>query len=216
MNIPYPVNRSILTALVTIALCRAIVLAEHRDADGVVIHWTDAGVYFGERPEHLKRPDDFMFGRFPADVKPFRDGIDSRGQILVPMPDNDHLPKTEAEWATFERKLEHGISARIDESRKLGVKEFHVRTVQNIAMFAGYWDKGGDADHNHQQARVVDFSETFLKSLDQVRRHLANHGPVFVDGFAGSNGGVLLDGEPGSTEPQSAGLFNGYRRPRPP
>ncbi|MBI4662812.1 MAG: hypothetical protein HY735_28690 [Verrucomicrobia bacterium] len=148
------------------------------------ITWTDTGVYVGQRPKHLDDHNRFMFQPFAGAVTPLKADVPRAGQILIPMPDNDRLPKTQQQWDRFRVQLEQGLSARLERGLSQGVTDFEIRTVENINITGGYWAPW-------QQARVVQFGQTFLEALGNVREPLARRGPVEIRGLVGSNGGFL-------------------------
>jgi hypothetical protein len=149
------------------------------------IYWTDTGVYMGARPEPLKRPGDFMFKPFQGAVEPVVPEIPSAGQILIPMPDNEHLPKTDAGWKEFVTTLKQGMLDRIQDGLKQGVTDFEIRTVQDITIKGGYWAPW-------QQERCVRFGEAFQTALAEVKSQLSHDSQVTSVGIVGSNGGHMV------------------------
>jgi hypothetical protein len=176
--------RLIALALVGLAAATVQSLQATESRPRVRITWTDTGVYMLERPAPLKDHDRFLFQSFDGAVEPVTAGVPSAGQILIPMPDNGSLPRTQAGWDQFRVQLEQGIKERIDQALSQGVTDFEIRTVQNITIKSGYWAPW-------QQARIVQFGQTFLEALSKVRESLAQQGPVEVHGMVGSNGGLL-------------------------
>jgi hypothetical protein len=150
----------------------------------ITIHWTDIGVYMGARPEALKRPDEFLFKSLPKGTMEIFTSIHPQGQILIPMPPNEALPKSEAEWQALANKYAQGIKDRIEAGIKSGLTEFEIRTVQNITIKTGYWDP-------NQQERCVQFTRAFLDALSSVRNDFAKGFSVSVDAMVGSNGGLV-------------------------
>jgi len=148
----------------------------------VVINWTDTGVYGFDRPECLNRPDDFLFGSLPPGTLDIFPEISPKGKILIPMPTNEMLPKTEQEWQAYTNKLAAGIKSRLEQALVQGIEVCEIRTVQNITIKSGYWDKD-------QQNRCVRFTQAFLDALAQVKRDLAVNYNITVNGMVGSNGG---------------------------
>lgn len=157
----------------------------------ITINWTDTGAYFMKRPEHLKRPDKFMFGTFSEQIQGVFPEVSPKGQILIPMPENEDLPKTEAEWQAFTSKLYEGIKERIEKALEdgEGIDNFEIRTVQNITdkIPGGYWTPW-------QQRRCVTFTKAFLEALAKVKNDLLKDYQIKVNGVVGSNGGYVATG----------------------
>lgn len=150
----------------------------------IIIHWTDIGVYMGARPEALKRPDEFLFKSLPKGTMEIFTSIHPQGQILIPMPPNEALPKSDAQWQALANKYAQGIKDRIEAGIKSGITEFEIRTVENITIKTGYWDP-------NQQERCVQFTRAFLGALSSVRNDFAKGFSVSVDAMVGSNGGFV-------------------------
>lgn len=149
------------------------------------IYWTDTGVYMGTRPEHLKHPEQYMFKPFTFDnIESVFPSISSKGQILVPMPKNEDLPKTEEGWKLFTSKLYRGIKERINQGLKDNINNFEIRTVQNITIKGGYWSPG-------QQNLCVKFTKAFLEALAQIKKELLASYNFNIAGVVGSNGGYV-------------------------
>lgn len=178
-------RKCLFLVIVTIFLSFPIsVLSSDRNDKKIRINWTDTGVYMGKRPEHLKRPDDFMLRTFPDAIQPVFPDIGSEGQILIPMPKNEDFPKNQADWQGFTSKLYEGIKRRIDKGVKEGIDNFEIRTVQNITVKGGYWVPW-------QQEKCVGFTKSFLEALSKVKSDLSRNYRVDAYGVVGSNGGYV-------------------------
>ncbi|MHB8123085.1 MAG: hypothetical protein ACYDG4_13125 [Desulfuromonadaceae bacterium] len=144
--------------------------------DGIAIHWTDIGITFVGRPsanlKHLGKQFDPVYE------------VPEEGRIIVRMPtkiDNHGKERdlTEAEWKIFTKALAGDLSRMIGEASGKGVKNFEIRTVEDINI-AGYNDP-------ERQQQVTRFTRAFLEALMTEKEMIAKNRPVTCDAALGSN-----------------------------
>lgn len=106
------------------------------------ITWTDRGI------------SQYELGLSAGGVLPQGDGA---ALILLPMPGDQMMPKTPAEWAKFGNSMKGFFQAKIAAARAAGFSRVEVLTQQNIGK-AGYFDWG-------QQNDVTDFTNQIGHAL---------------------------------------------------
>jgi hypothetical protein len=143
----------------------------------IKIYWTDLGVNQLQSEEKLGD----TFCRFTKWQKDTIIVANKKGQILVPMPSDDKLPKTEEGWNRLSSKISKTLMSRINDGLKAGIRKFEIRTKQHINL-PGYFDK-------KRQKNVVRFSRTFSLALAKTKKELSSEYNVTLYGIWGSNGG---------------------------
>ncbi|MBI4606438.1 MAG: RHS repeat protein [Planctomycetes bacterium] len=150
----------------------------------VTIYVTDPGVNNWE-------PGFELFDDFSEAAPAVVPHVTRVGEILIPMPDDEHFPKTEAGKEALTRLIAAGIIARIEES---GLENYEVRLAQNIKLIGGYFTGGiftfvGD----RRQEKVNEFGLIAYEALDRVKSHFEGQGTaVDMPAIVGSNGAKVL------------------------
>lgn len=128
------------------------------------------------KPE-LKMFDDFSHAK--ASVVP---NLPKQSQILVPMPPDQHFPKTSAEHQQLTLKIFEGLKQRIGEG---GLGTYEIQLVENISK-VGYFAPW-------RQNMVKEFGRDVYNALGMLKNHLRNKGAnVDMPAVVGSNGAFLL------------------------
>jgi hypothetical protein len=110
---------------------------------------------------------------------------DGSALILLPMPGDQMMPKTPADWAKYGESMSGFFRAKIDVARAEGFARIEVLTQQNIAA-GGYWSPSRPDD-------VTNFTNEIGQALLSTKNDLKSKGiNVAVDGAFGSNGGRAI------------------------
>jgi len=147
------------------------------DKDSINIYWSDLGI-------NQWQPEARIGDSFSKFDKRKRETIiisKSKGQILIPMPLDNELPNTKGGWEKLSSKIYETLKSRVTEALESGVREFEVRTEQNINT-GGYFNPW-------RQGNVVKFIQSFCLALDRLKTELSSKYNVAVYGVWGSNGG---------------------------
>ena len=157
-------------------------VAKNVQEDIVNLYWTDSGIspwLKGEPTKNMKLGDDFG----THNINPIILDVDKRGQLLIPMPSDKDLPETDQQWNELSKKIYTELKGKIDRGLKNGVKDFELRTVQNINV-PGYFYS------SKRQKKVTGFIKAYNEALYMVKEDLTSSGNnVKVKGIWGSNGG---------------------------
>ncbi|MGR3303713.1 MAG: hypothetical protein ACUZ8I_14605 [Candidatus Scalindua sp.] len=167
--------------LVSVFIKNDQTVAEETHKNTVDLYWTDTGItkqLRGEPTKKMKLGDDFSTHNINSIIP----NVHQEGQILIPMPSNEDLPKTEQQWNELSNNIYVELKGKINSGLKNGVKDFELRTVQNINI-PGYFDSGRQSD-------VIKFINAYTEALYKVKEDLFSGGhSVNVNGIWGSNGG---------------------------
>ena len=128
------------------------------------------------KPE-LKMFDDFSHAK--ASVVP---NLPKQSQILVPMPPDQHFPKSPAEHQQLTLKIFEGLKQRIGEGK---LETYEIQIVQNINT-AGYFAPW-------RQNMVKEFGRDVYNAVSMLKDGLSSKGVnVDMPAVVGSNGAFLL------------------------
>lgn len=147
------------------------------DKESITLYWTDLGIE--QWNSTMKLGDDF------SNLNTYqRETIimpESKGQILIPMPSDDQLPKSDKEWQELSSRIYQTIKTKVNDALTSGIKKLEIRTIQNI-------NKPGYADP-WRQGKVVKFIQAFSSALESFKSELSSNYEVTINGVWGSNGG---------------------------
>jgi len=147
--------------------------------DSIIIYWSDLGI--NQWRAEARLGDDFR--KFDERKRETIVVPEGNGQILIPMPRDASLPKSEEEWQMFSCKVYDILRSRINDALVSGEREFEVRTEQNINT-EGYFAPW-------RQEAVTKFTRSFFLALDRLKGELSSKYSVAVNGIWGSNGGYM-------------------------
>src|SRR6266567_821759 len=134
------------------------------------ITWTDRGI------------NQYELGRNAGGVLPQADGA---ALIQLPMPGNQMMPSTPAEWAKYGDSMRGFFRAQIDAARAAGFTSIEILTQQNVGTL-GYVSTS-------RQEEVTNFTNEIGQALLSTKNDLQRQGiNVAVDGVFGSNGGRAI------------------------
>lgn len=148
--------------------------------DSMTLYWTDLGIE--QWNSTMKLGDDFS--RLNANQIETIVVNNPKGQILIPMPTDKDLPKTNEGWNNLTSAIYFLLKTKSNEAYASGIKEIEVRTIQSI-NWKGYFDSG-------RQDNVVKFTQAFGLALGRLKNELSSVHKVVVYGLWGSNGGFAV------------------------
>ena len=149
------------------------------DKDLIDIYWSDLGI--NQWQSESKLGDDFS--KFNEHKKETIIVPEKKGQILIPMPSDALLPKTEKEWQDLSSKIYNTLKSKINSGLASGIKRFEIRTEQNINTI-GYFS-------SDRQRKVEKFIQAFCLALNRLKNELSSKYNVNIYGIWGSNGGFM-------------------------
>jgi len=169
-----------LTILVTLliwGLVPQVVMSA--DKPPINIFWSDLGINQWQLEASLGND----FSKFHRVKKETIIVTERKGQILIPMPSDALLPGNEEEWQMLSSKIYDVLKSRMTDALASGIKEFEIRTEQNINT-GGYFNPV-------RQGNVLKFIQSFCLALDRLKTELSSKYNVTVNGLWGSNGGYV-------------------------
>ena len=145
------------------------------------LYWVDTGITFmfwGEPTRNMKMGDNFSKHK----IGPVIPDMQEKGQILIPMPSDKDLPRTEEGWEKLSSDIYKVLKERLGGGLKDGIIDFEIRTVQNINVlgYISFWER---------QTKVIKFIKAFIKALERIKKEVSSDQSVYVAGLWGSNGG---------------------------
>jgi len=170
---------SIKIIILSMAICFAsfVKISASSEKDTIDIYWTDLGI--GQWDSSMRIGDDFS--KLDASQKETIVVRESKGQILIPMPSDKQLPKTDEEWQKLSSEIYETIKTKTNNALSSGITEVEIRAIQNINKpgYVAPW----------RQDKVVKFIEAFGLALEKFKGGMASDRKVVVNGIWGSNGG---------------------------
>lgn len=141
------------------------------------IYWVDLGINQWSR--FMRMMDDFT--GLTTDQKETVIVKNQKGQILVPMPDDERLPTNDTGWKKLSDDIYRGLKLRLNNSVASGMNDVEIRTVQNINT-KGYFNP-------FRQSKVIRFNQAFSNALGRLKKEMSSGNIVKIYGVWGSNGG---------------------------